>query len=197
MYSKEKYNASFVGFFPADDPQIVLLVLLDSPTNGYYGGQVAAPIFREIALRITGTAVRQSEPVLVASADTSVVRFAAATQTRIPDLRGLGTDAAARVCEKFGLRVLVQGEGRVVLTQEPAVGSTVDPHSVVTLETTTGASGERMPDLRGLSLRRALNVLGLYRLKPHVSGDGTVRSQSPAPTAPLPSGGVATLVCDR
>ncbi len=47
-YSKEDYFASFVGFAPANNPSFVVGVFLDSPKNGIYGGEVAAPIFREI-----------------------------------------------------------------------------------------------------------------------------------------------------
>lgn len=51
-YSKSKYNSSFVGFFPVDNPQIICLVLVNSPKVGKYGGQVAAPIFKNISERI-------------------------------------------------------------------------------------------------------------------------------------------------
>jgi membrane peptidoglycan carboxypeptidase len=51
-YSKHDYNSSFVGFFPADNPKIVCLILIDSPQEGKYGGKVAAPIFHNIAVRL-------------------------------------------------------------------------------------------------------------------------------------------------
>jgi len=47
----EKYFASFIGFFPADNPELCISVTLDEPKGGYYGGQVAAPIFKQIAER--------------------------------------------------------------------------------------------------------------------------------------------------
>lgn len=46
-----KYVASFIGFFPADDPELCISIVLDEPKEGYYGGQVAGPIFKEIAER--------------------------------------------------------------------------------------------------------------------------------------------------
>ncbi len=195
-YSKEKYNASFVGFFPADDPRVVLLVLLDSPTNGYYGGQVAAPIFREIALRISGAAVGPSEvPSRIAARDTASVHYVGSSRVRVPDLRGAGADGAAGICRKLGFRPLVQGEGRMVVRQEPEPGAGVDPRSVVTLYTGTPAEPGTMPDLRGMSVRRALNVLNSCRVRPRVSGGGIVRSQSPAPGTPIRSGREVSLVC--
>ncbi len=51
-YSSTDYNSSFIGFFPADDPQVICLIVIDSPKIGRYGGRVAAPIFRNVAERI-------------------------------------------------------------------------------------------------------------------------------------------------
>jgi len=50
-YQPGKYFASFIGFFPADNPQLCISVVMDDPKEGYYGGQVCGPIFREIAQR--------------------------------------------------------------------------------------------------------------------------------------------------
>jgi cell division protein FtsI (penicillin-binding protein 3) len=50
-YGHGKYVASFIGFFPADNPEICISIVLDEPKEGYYGGQVAGPIFKEIAER--------------------------------------------------------------------------------------------------------------------------------------------------
>lgn len=47
-YLKGKYMASFVGFVPAQDPRLCVLVVVDEPQGNVYGGQVAAPVFREI-----------------------------------------------------------------------------------------------------------------------------------------------------
>lgn len=47
-YARGKYIASFVGFAPAESPRIVVLVVVDEPRNGYYGGVVAAPVFARI-----------------------------------------------------------------------------------------------------------------------------------------------------
>lgn len=54
-YSRQKYHASFIGFFPADSPQLVCLVIVNSPQTEKYGGKVAAPMFKKIAERIINT----------------------------------------------------------------------------------------------------------------------------------------------
>jgi cell division protein FtsI (penicillin-binding protein 3) len=51
-YSASKHIASFVGFTPADHPQIAILVVIDEPKEIYYGGAVAAPVFKDIAQQI-------------------------------------------------------------------------------------------------------------------------------------------------
>ncbi len=47
-YSKDKYVASFVGFAPAKDPKLLAAVIVDEPKGEIYGGQVAAPAWKEI-----------------------------------------------------------------------------------------------------------------------------------------------------
>jgi cell division protein FtsI/penicillin-binding protein 2 len=51
VYVSGKYTASFIGFFPADDPQLCISIVMDEPKEGYYGGQVCGPVFKEIAER--------------------------------------------------------------------------------------------------------------------------------------------------
>jgi cell division protein FtsI (penicillin-binding protein 3) len=51
-YSSTKHMASFVGFYPAEKPQLICLIIVDSPQSGSYGGKVAAPIFKKITERI-------------------------------------------------------------------------------------------------------------------------------------------------
>ena len=51
-YSKTKYVASFVGFAPVENPSVVIIVVIDEPVGAYHGGEVAAPVFREIADQI-------------------------------------------------------------------------------------------------------------------------------------------------
>jgi cell division protein FtsI/penicillin-binding protein 2 len=52
VYAPGKYTASFIGFLPADEPELCISVMLDEPKNGHYGGLIAAPIFRAIAEQV-------------------------------------------------------------------------------------------------------------------------------------------------
>jgi cell division protein FtsI/penicillin-binding protein 2 len=50
-YVRNKHYSSFIGFFPADDPQLCISVVIDDPKKGYYAGETAAPVFQRIAER--------------------------------------------------------------------------------------------------------------------------------------------------
>ena len=65
-YSTTNYVASFVGFFPADDPQVEVMVVVDSPRGNIFGGVVAAPAFQQIGSFLTADAVDQARQAPVA-----------------------------------------------------------------------------------------------------------------------------------
>ena len=50
-YVRNKHYSSFIGFFPADNPELCISVVMDEPRRGYYGGEAAAPVFQRIAAR--------------------------------------------------------------------------------------------------------------------------------------------------
>jgi len=154
-YSHSDHNASFVGFLPSHDPQLAIVVVIDSAKgpNGDHGGTVAAPIFQRIAeasLRYLGVAptVNAAPPVLVARqqennaapSDTStrrrsepVVTFVADDAAgTVPDVRGLGARDAVRRLVKLGLNPRVSGYG-VVVSQTPAPGEPLEPGAVCRL----------------------------------------------------------------
>jgi cell division protein FtsI/penicillin-binding protein 2 len=53
-YSADKFVSSFIGFFPADKPELCISIVLDEPKQGHYGGEVAGPIFKQVAERVAG-----------------------------------------------------------------------------------------------------------------------------------------------
>ena len=81
-YVKGKYFASFCGFFPADDPEICILVVFDEPKNGYYGGTVAGPVFQRIARRAAKYMNIPPEPELLERLELTGLKNAPLTARR-------------------------------------------------------------------------------------------------------------------
>lgn len=146
IYSKVDYNASFVGFIPSRQPVYTVLVMIDSPRGGYYGGSVAAPAFKRIAeaaLRRAGIApaINPVPPVLVvrgepdpdvpaplpvraATDDLPLAAFSPANDA-VPELTGLSAREAVRRLARLGLRARLTGDG-VVESQQPAAGTPLE-----------------------------------------------------------------------
>ena len=131
-YTKDQARASFVGFFPADDPEVTLLVMVGNPETSSYGGAVAAPIFRRVARRWAGTFPTVVDR-MTAEAGTnrppppvdSLVREPALPTDSVrtlPDLTGTSTRRALHWLRNRGLGVRLYGRG-VVDDQTPRPGA--------------------------------------------------------------------------
>jgi len=151
-YSRAPGILSFVGFAPADDPRIVMLVLLDEPRNEKWGSEAAAPIFaalgREV-LRYLSVSPRDTPPVqIVRGLEPGMVvpvssRLPAgngrpaldqdALNPRMPDVAGKSLRGALASLEPLDIRLEVVGRG-VVVAQRPAAGKALAPGSVARLE---------------------------------------------------------------
>ena len=115
-YMQGKYIASFVGFLPADAPELAMLVVIDEPTGMYYGGQIAAPVFPalmkdavdycNIARTEAGEATESAELV------------------EVPDVVGREANDGMRLLREVELVPECIGEG-VVTAQVPPMGSRV------------------------------------------------------------------------
>jgi cell division protein FtsI (penicillin-binding protein 3) len=141
---------SFVGFVPADEPKLVMLVMLDEPKNEKWGSEAAAPIFSAIGgevLRYLDVAPRDAAPLHIvtgpAEGPPARVRLSAAAAEPVadrtmPELRGRTLREALTVLAPLGAAVKVQGRG-LVKDQTPAPGETVQSEAVVRL-TLAGAA---------------------------------------------------------
>ncbi len=157
-YSSVEFNASFVGFVPSRQPAVTIVVVIDTPRGGqYYGGQVAAPVFKRIAeaaLRQLGVppTINPVPPVIVAAGKTpSAVMPRVFGNTHVsndvpalldgvpqmPDLRGKSGREALRLLNQTGLRVSMEGDGFVV-DQSPAAGAEITPNTRATVKLSRG-----------------------------------------------------------
>ncbi len=187
-YENGVYNASFVGFFPAEDPEVAILVIIEHPAMEYYTGAMASvPVFRAIAERIinnNGALTR----TMVAERSGSIV---------LPDVRTLAAKNAASMLETIGMTVHIVGNGTVVRHQSPDPGNALAAGSIVELITTEDATmAHLVPDLRGMSARRAVNTLGSEHLIAVLIGSGCVVSQTPEPGVPVRAGEKIVMHCE-
>jgi len=139
QYSREKYYSSFIGFFPVDKPKYLIFILANSPSQkSYYGGDVAAPIFRNITSRIIDldpeleirtTFTSESHIAHLDQFKTSLDSINGSTTLHkikskndissknrrvMPDLRGLSIRDAIFVMSRMKLKYSVTGNGRIV-----------------------------------------------------------------------------------
>jgi cell division protein FtsI (penicillin-binding protein 3) len=131
-YSHDRYLSWFVGFAPADDPKVAIVVGIDEPrTKAHTGGAVAAPVFAEVAAAHLTQLGLPTEPdrdpapaTAVASAPAPEPAALARQGDRVlvPDLRGLTVSEVVQRTAGSALRVEILGEGRAV-AQEPDPGS--------------------------------------------------------------------------
>ncbi len=143
-YSVDKRVSSFIGFAPARDPKVVILVVLDEPqVEKTYGGLLAAPVFSRIAeqtLRYMHVpASYDKKDMLATSADApfpelpalNTLTMAVDPGTEVmPDCSGLSARQVLRLIEKSGINIKLKGAGRV-MDQFPAAGQSVATKNVV------------------------------------------------------------------
>ena len=194
-YGVGTYTGSFVGFFPIEDPQVVCLVMMDNPQGGsYYGGSVSAPVFRAIADRIINTSGRFTKTPQPKDQQPR-------NGITVPDVRTLQLNIASRLLESHGLKCQTVGTGDIVVRQVPGPGRHLEKDDVVQIvlnETGADASGGPpiVPDVRGMSLRRAINRLVVDDFDIQVRGSGVVVSQLPAAGQKIQAGATIHLTCE-
>ena len=158
----KEYIVSFIGFAPADDPQIVILVLLDTPSNstGIYisGGQMAAPVVGKMMADIL--------PYLGVEPSYSETEKTHMDKT-VPNVTGLSVEQAKAALAEVGLQARIYGDGGTITAQLPGSGAVVANGSTILLYAgkEPSADKETMPDLSNLSYQTArdrMAALGLY-----------------------------------
>lgn len=180
-----KYIADFLGFAPADDPQLAVVVIIDEPVGVYYGGQIAAPVFRDIM----GDLLRYLEippelPLDIGPGDPQ--EPIEQKLVRVPALTGLTVAEAQLAADEADLRLRVEGEGGTVLTQLPPPGTELPAGTQVLVQTETQPEGQFLvpvPDLSGRTMAEVSRLLAESGLKGELSGTGLAVTQSPEPWA--------------
>ncbi len=171
---RDVHIGSFLGFAPADDPRIALLVIVDeADTPVDYGGTTAAPFAGQILSDVL--------PYLGCKTVSDEERV----ENEVPDLTGLSLAEARRQASEAGFRVLDDGAGAVVTAQMPSAGAKLVAGGQMMLYTYTNELPVPeevvcVPDVLGQSLAQAATLLRQRGLELQIEGSGLAVRQEPA-----------------
>jgi cell division protein FtsI (penicillin-binding protein 3) len=181
-YLHGHFHSSFIGMAPAEHPVFACLVMLDEPTKLKYGGQSAAPIFREILDRVSEERLGWPDHPVTWTQTESVraipggdpVKIALAAQSKKETAGMLLASATS-----------TKSDAGKVIPASYAVPEEAPESQVAT----SGSSSDRvMPDLHNATLRDALLRMKALAIEVDYQGAGKVREQDPLPGAPLKRG---------
>jgi len=196
-YLPGKFVSSFVGFLPAYDPELLCLIVIDSPRGVYWGSEVAAPAFRRVISRILNLrGTFAGWPVAEPERDGSY--HGDSLLVKVPEVRKLPREAAARLLRRKGLRVEISGRGDIVIAQSISPWESVSPGTVIRIDcgdpgSCVSGGTVTIPSVIGMSLREAISILALRGIEAKVHGSGVVKSQSPKPGSRAKRGAVCLL----
>lgn len=176
----ETYYTSFAGYFPADRPKYSMIVVIDSPKGfAAYGGDVSAPVFKEIADRIYALDM-ELNPV-----DQSKIFLAENTESKMPLISSGKGEELQGIFEELG-----------VSAKSPSVEDYIKSSLVAEKVELKINDTEKsvVPDVSGMALRDALFVLENKGLKVNYKGKGRVLEQSISPGTQLAPNATINLV---
>ncbi|MDR1859899.1 MAG: transpeptidase family protein [Bacteroidales bacterium] len=172
--STHQYQASFVGYFPADTPEYTVMVVISGPKGAYYGGSVAMPVFKEVVER---TYAAFLEPRLK---DDDVVR-------RIPEFKAGFHDGVSHVANVLKLPVNADKSSK----SSSVVSIAVNDDKAVAVP--VAITKDEVPDVKGMGGRDALYLLESSGLHVKLNGFGKVNRQSVPPGTKIKKGQTVML----
>ncbi len=160
--------ASFVGYFPAENPIYSCIVVVEEPSAGpIYGGAVAAPIFKKIAEKVYGYSDENIEPVNAKERNLDI--------TKLPLMKNGNQKDMAVIYNEMDVPFI-----NCQITNWVKTNNTQDTLILNSLKEEI-FNTDVIPDVRGMGLRDALYILENRGLKVKFTGKGTVKKQLPKP----------------
>lgn len=211
-YSSNSHISSFVGYFPAENPEIIITVIIDDPKNGYYGGKVAAPIFQKTAVRLIDYLGKTNSykdeyiaKTILPNEDNNKIY----NETKVvPNLINMRVRDAKEILNERKILFTIDNEinenktnrGVVsIINQEPQAGSKLEDGQNVKLyvkEIITEEETSRIiPDVRRMSLRKAINKLVSEGFQIDINGSGEILDVYPKPGSKVSVRSKVILFC--
>ena len=174
---KKKYQASFAGFFPADNPMYSCIVVINNPKNGQvYGGKVAAPIFKELADKVYALDMDIHNPMLASDIYKS-----------LPNVKNGKVKQATIVLNALKIdNEATEANYMVAINYDKAVRLEIR-------KVEEDLQNGTMPNLRGMNLKDAIYLLETYGLIVKSSGCGEIVKQSIKKGEIISKGGIIKL----
>ncbi|HEY0355791.1 MAG TPA: penicillin-binding protein [Flavisolibacter sp.] len=176
-YHDGVYLASFAGYFPADDPEYSCIVVIKTKPHAFihYGGQLAAPVFKEVATKLFAQYIKTRKPIRInLQPDSSNFRYAG------------NSEDVKSVLNEFKIKYAD--------SSNKDNWSLVNNNNYKTVVKPAEVPGNTMPDVTNMTLKDALFVLESMDLKVNVKGKGKVVAQDIAPGSTPRKNGTVTLL---
>lgn len=218
-YSSSHHQSSFIGYFPADNPIILIAVVIDDPGSGvYYGGKISAPVFKRIATKILDykSIDELYNPVITGRDQMKVDENLTSNEDEvfIPKLTYKTLQDAIKILNEksFSYKVtdetgkeIKNNEGNekmFVVLQNPSPNlkypMNEKPEVALVVSGFENKNEEfTLPDITGLSLRNAINKLIASGFEIEINGSGAVISQYPPAGTSLFPGAKVVIYCDQ
>ncbi len=171
-YYQNSYISTFAGFFPAENPVAVGVVVLDDAQPVHYAGMTSARIFRRIAERISTKEKIELSPVFAQQKEKFAPR-----QIRVPDLTGHTLSTVKELLDTLALDISFVAQGDIIARQVPAAGTTLleGERLIVHLTGADPDSTGEFAGLIGMSLRNAIGKVKEWGYDFSVEGSGFVK----------------------
>jgi len=190
-YSNSDFVASFIAFYPAEHARLLFYVSLDEPYPIHSGGHVAAPTVRKILERILKIYhPRKREQTQ------QVATISPSARPTIPNLSGRRVEVAERTLEDLGIEYTVEGQGTYVEGQAINRQHRSDRVVLELRPVDKDSAFSSMPNLVGLSLRKAIVELTARGLTAKIEGSGLVMAQQPATGSRMKPGSRGYIRCE-
>lgn len=191
-YAPGKYIASFIGFLPADKPEVLTLVVIDEPKTIYFGSEVAAPVFKNLS-RIAISTLK------ISSDKTYIVKNKGEEErgNEMPDLFLMDIKEAKLLFKNSNLNYKIFGNGHKIITQIPGAGEKINKNDIVYVVLGDKLPNKEiriyMPDITGLPIRTAMEILNSIGVKVKCNGSGFAVYQEPKPGVAVKKGQVCKI----
>ncbi len=176
-YSDRVYHASFIGFFPKENPQytIAVVVRTSKGSRNYFGGQLALPVFQEVANRLYATHVKTPQTYVTTD-----------SLHRTPELKKIQASQFSTIASALGMKTNNAATSGWLQSAKESSDRKWETEAVK-------FSNSQVPNVKGMGLRNAMTVLESRGLRVIPVGKGKVGAQSIEPGADIKEGQTITI----